>query len=628
MENLLHIEELAILLLSAALGVGLLVRKLRMPYTVGLVLMGLGIALFTNLNIAEALTPDLILGLLVPPLVFEAAFHIRLDMLRRDLGLIMALAVPGVILTMLLVGWLVSIGTGFGLTVSLLFGALIAATDPVAVVALFRSLGVPKRLQVLLEGESLMNDGTAIVIFSLVLAILQGGEFVLTRSIADFFRIAGGGFLIGMLLGGIASEVTRFIDEHLIETALTTVLAFGAYLLAEQLHVSGVLAVVAAGLISGNVGPRGMSPTTRIVVFNFWEFAAFLANSFVFLLIGMQIRPDLLLANWLPILWAILAVLLARLVSVYGFAWFARDLPLKWRHVLYWGGLRGAISLALALGLPAGLEERPALQAMAFGVVLFTLLVQGTTMGTMVRRLQLVQRSPAVLDYEQRHARSVAARAAFEHVQSLYRQGLLTGHTWRHLKPLLEQHMENQAQALQVTIHNDPSVEERELETARREALMAQRSVLNRLFVDGVISEETFHALVGEVDTALEESEASWVTLVRASQAQRQPIRHLMLAIVQKNNLSEVMRALREAGCTAAALPAQGGYSRQPNTTLLIGLPEGKIKEVIALLQQRFHKKVELGSLPLENLPLPPARTVRVGDVTAFVFPVERFEQF
>ncbi len=214
-------------------------------------------------------SPQLILALLVPPLVFDAAFHIRLDDLRRDFWLILLLAVPGVILTTFLAGWLVAQGTGLAMPVALVFGALVSATDPVAVVALFRRLGAPRRLQVLLEGESLFNDGTAIVMFSLTVAIVLSGQFSLAGNIANFLTVAGGGLLVGITLGMLASEMIRRIDEPLVETTLTVVLAFGAYLLAESLHVSGVLAVVAAGLVNGNAGPRGMSPTTRIVVYQF-----------------------------------------------------------------------------------------------------------------------------------------------------------------------------------------------------------------------------------------------------------------------------------------------------------------------------------------------------------------------
>ena len=203
------------------------------------------------------LTPELILALFVPPLVFEAAFHLNLMDLRRNLPAILLLAVPGVILTTFIVGGMLVLGINLSLPIALVFGALIAATDPVSVVALFRTLGVPKRLSVLIEGESLFNDGTAIVLFNLMLAVALTGKFNLADSVVDFFVISIGGILVGLVLGWLIAQLIARVDNYLIETTLTTVLAFGSYLIAERFGVSGVLAVVAAGLVNGNISPTG-----------------------------------------------------------------------------------------------------------------------------------------------------------------------------------------------------------------------------------------------------------------------------------------------------------------------------------------------------------------------------------
>src|SRR6266496_2161355 len=374
--DIVTIEKITVLLLLIASAVAVVARRLRIPYTVGLVLIGLALSLLAPTQ--TKISPQIILALLVPPLIFEAAFHLRWDDLRRDFWLILLLAIPGVILTTLLVGGVVAWGTGLAIQTAFVLGALVSATDPVAVVALFRRLGVPRRLQVLLEGESLFNDGTAIVMFNLMISIALAGRFNLASSVRDFLTISGGGVLIGITLGVLASQVIGRIQDPLVETTLTTVLAFGSYLIAEYFHVSGVLAVVAAGITNGNAGPSGMSATTRVVVFNFWEYAAFLANSFIFLLIGLTFDLDVMIANWQAIIWAILAALAARALSIYGFSFWGREIPRKWKHILFWGGLRGAITLALALSLPetgALVAARGSLQAMAFGVVLFTLLV-------------------------------------------------------------------------------------------------------------------------------------------------------------------------------------------------------------------------------------------------------------
>jgi len=464
------IEEQVILLLFIASLVGIAARRLRMPYTVGLVVVGLGLTLAGQVEFE--ITSDLILGLLIPPLVFEAAYHLNFSDLQRNIKPILILAVPGVLVTTLLVGGVVSLGAGFSFEIALLMGALVAATDPDAVVALIRSLGVPKRLQVLLEGESLLNDGTVIVVFNLMLSVVITGQFSVIASLTQFFTIAGGGLVIGFILGWLFSQMISRINDHLLETTLTSVLAFGAYLVAESLGTSGVMAVVAAGLVNGNIGSKGMSPTTRIVVFNFWEYAAFLATTFIFLLIGLQIDISMLIENWQPILWAIVAVLVSRAVVVYSLSIMNRDIPLRWQHVLYWGGLRGALAPALALSLPASLGPlRGQIQAMVFGVVLFNLLVQGTTLGPIVRRLKLVKRSPTQDEYERRHARAVAIRSSYDHIKERFREGLISDQTWQTLSSLLKRRHIALIDAVGEVMRRDPDVEAEELDTAWRDGV-------------------------------------------------------------------------------------------------------------------------------------------------------------
>ena len=584
--NFLAVEQAMIVLLLIASAVAIAARRLRIPYTVGLVLIGLALGLLTAQEIQ--ISPQLILALLVPPLVFDGAFHIRLDDLRRDFWFILLLAVPGVILTTLMVAWLVAQGTGLTIQISLVFGALISATDPVAVAALIRRLGAPRRLQVLLEGESLFNDGTAIVMFSLTLAIALNGQFNLAGNIASFLTVAGGGLLIGIVLGVFISQVIGRIDDPLVETTLTVVLAFGSYLLAESLHVSGVLAVVAAGLVNGNEGPRGMSPTTRIVVFNFWETAAFLANSFVFLLVGLAIDLGQLAANWKAIGWAILAVLLARAVSIYGFSLFGRDIQSKWKHILYWGGLRGAIVLALALSLPVqGIftrTEQVQLQAMAFGVVLFTLLVQGFSMDWLTRTLKIVERSGVQEEYERRHARFVAGRAAYEYLRRMTDQGLISDHTWGRLAPLIEHQNAGLVQAVKDVMVSDPAMEAEELDTARRESLRAQRSALTGLLHDGVISEDVFSQLLGEVDSALTEEHLPWPELLRVGEAASLPVTRLMAAVIREADSENAVSALTNIGFAVDRLPSAGGFLKHQNVTLLVGLPEGREEAAVKAL--------------------------------------------
>jgi monovalent cation:H+ antiporter, CPA1 family len=517
MERFLATETLVIGLLLIVSLVGLAVRRLRVPYTVALVLAGLLITF--EQPIQFALTPELILALFVPPLVFEAAFHIDLRRLRENLLPILVLSVPGVLLTTLIVAGIVAVGVRLSLPTALVFGALISATDPVAVVSLFRALGAPKRLTVLVEGESLFNDGTAIVLFNLVLALALAqtitprgpaeGSFQLLGAIIGFVRVSAGGIAVGLGLGWLIAKLIARVDDYLIETTLTTVLAFGAYLIAERLHFSGVLAVVGAGIINGNYGPRGMSPTTRIVLFNFWEYLAFVANSLVFLLIGLDVNIPQILNNLPAIGIAVLAVVVSRAVMVYGLTWVTNRharVVVSWpyQHVLFWGGLRGAIGLALVLSLPSGMPDRELLRVMTFGVVLFTLLAQGTTMNLLLQRLGLVQRAEAKLEYERRHAQLMAARAAQKRLQQMHHDGLLSAATWEHLSPDLERQVRAHLDAQRALLQVEPTLRYEELTDARREGMWAQRAMLSTLLSKGVISDQVYNELASQVDLDLQ----------------------------------------------------------------------------------------------------------------------------
>lgn len=501
-----RIEAVVIGLLAIATAVNLVTHRLRVPYTIGLVLIGLALSLLVPTP-STGISPEIILTLLLPPLVFEAAYHVHFKDLERELPEILTLAIPGVILTMALVGVVIWLGAGMPLHYALVFGALIAPTDPVAVVGLFRSLGAPRRLLTLLEGESLLNDGTAIVIFKLMLAFALTGQFHLERGILQFFLIAGGGLAVGAATGLLVSFLIRVIDHRLVETTLTTMLAYGTYLLAEYFFgVSGVLAVVAAGLAIHWFGQRNMSPGTQILVFDFWEYVAFLANSFVFLLIGLQADLNLLVENAPAILWSILAVLVARGIIVYILLPLVqKEIPPTWKGILFWGGLRGAVSLALVLSLTINFELRDQLLAMVFGVVLFTLLVQGLTLAPVIRRSGIVQLDDAHQEYERHHARTAALRAASSRLKGLFQEGSISEYTHDRLHPILEKRLNQVVESERAAFEREPGLRQEALEEAWNEILRAQRSALSKLYQEKAISEDVYLELAAEVDKALVE---------------------------------------------------------------------------------------------------------------------------
>jgi uncharacterized protein YaaQ len=300
---------------------------------------------------------------------------------------------------------------------------------------------------------------------------------------------------------------------------------------------------------------------------------------------------------------------------------------------LYWGGLRGAIVLALALSLPTqGIftAQRAHLQAMAFGVVLFTLLVQGFSMDWLTRRLKIVERSGVQDEYERRHARFVAGRAAYEYLHRMSDQGLLSEHTWGRLAPLMESQNAGLVEAVKEVMVSDPTVEAEELDTARREALRAQRSALTGLLHDGIISEEAFSQLVGEVDAALTEEHLSWPELLRVGEAASLPVNSLMAAVIHEADLENAISALTKIGFAVDHLPSTGGFLNHRNVTLLVGLPAGREAAAVKALERASRSQVKYVPAPLTDamLPLPAPAAVSVGGATIFTFEVDSYEEF
>jgi CPA1 family monovalent cation:H+ antiporter len=497
-------ESIVVVLVLVTTLVAIVARRRRLPYTVTLVVIGLLIAIPTALEL-EA-TPELILALFVPPLVFEAAFHLDLNQLRENLVPILMLAVPGVLVATLLVGGMTALGAGMAFGTAVVFGALISATDPVAVVSLFRALGVPQKLALTVEGESLFNDGTAIVVFRIALAAALTGVFDPLSGLTDFLRVALGGIGVGLVLGWLTAQLMARLEDRLIVTSLTTILAFGSYVAAEYFHVSGVLAVVVAGILCGNVGMANASPSTKIMMFNLWEYLAFLANSLVFLLIGLSVDLALLWNNLGAIGVAVLAVLGSRAMVVYGFPWLGRLLgrefhfPLGWRHVLFWGGLRGAISLALALSLPVTMPARGQLQAMTFGVVLFTLLAQGTTIQLLLERLGLIERSPHWIAREMQLGRLFATQAGLRRLEQMHREGMLPDEMWTGLREGYRQDQRQVTQEIKRLFREHAELEGEMLFQARQEALRAERGALWDALRRNLLSDPVHEELSTEVD--------------------------------------------------------------------------------------------------------------------------------
>jgi CPA1 family monovalent cation:H+ antiporter len=389
------VEQFVWLLLGAAI-VGMLAYRLGLSYPIALVLTGLLIETSHVLSVPH-LDPGLLLFAFLPPLLFDASFRLDARELRLVARPVLLLAVPGVLVSALVVGGLLWLVLDLPFGTALLFGSIVAATDPVAVVGIVQRLGLPPRLTVIAEAESLINDGMAITVYTAVLGFAVSGQFAALHTGRVFAQEVVGGLLIGAAVGFAGARLTSHIDDALIEMTLSTVLAYGSYLLADSAHASGPLACVAAGLIHGSYGRAfGMSNRTSQHLDLLWEYLGFLANAIVFLLVGFTVDVDALRHDAWPVAVAVLAVLAVRALVVrlmtpragnHGVpAW-------KERLVLTWAGLRGALTIALALALPANTPHRAQIIAMAFGVVLFTLVVQGLSLPRLLRILGFARTS-------------------------------------------------------------------------------------------------------------------------------------------------------------------------------------------------------------------------------------------
>ena len=384
----------AVLLLGAA-GLGMLALRLGVPYAVALVLGGLLIE-GAHITGMPRLDPGVLLFGFLPPLLFDAAFRLDLGEARPAWRPIAFLALPGTLVTALVVGGLVALLVGLPLPIGLLFGSVVAATDPVAVVGVFRSLRAPARLATIAESESLINDGVAITLYTALGAFALGRDPSVTELLTIFVREMLGGVLIGLVAGFVFSRLNAIVDDHLIEMLLSVALAYGSYVAAQWVEASGPLACVAAGLVHGSYGRRvGMPEPTRRLLDDLWEFLGFMANAAVFLMIGFTVNLESLVTNAWPCMVAIVVVLLARVALLLGPGAFLRDRHLVTttaeRVVLAWSGLRGALTITLVLALPAETPNRDLLLAMSFAVVLFTLVVQALTLPLLLRRLGLVR---------------------------------------------------------------------------------------------------------------------------------------------------------------------------------------------------------------------------------------------
>ncbi|MEA3255814.1 MAG: Na+/H+ antiporter [Candidatus Altiarchaeota archaeon] len=504
-------EKGFIFLLLIAVLVAIAVKYIRLPYTIALVLCGAvigvsGVEWIEGIELSE----ELILFIFLPALLFEGAIHMDFDKLKENSKVILVLAVVGLTLGIFIVGYLLHYFTGIDFIYCLLFGAMIMPTDPVSVLALFKKLGVPKRLSMIVEGESLFNDGTGIVIFGVILGMINThSKFDVSSTVITFLMVVLGGLLIGFITGYAVYRVLRKIDDHLIEVVLTGILAYGTFLVCESLHVSGVMGVVAAGLLIGNRGTVfAMSPTTRIAIQDSWELMAFIINSLIFLMIGIYISKWDILLHMDLIALAIAIVVITRAITVYPLIAVINlkvrnKIPASWMHVINLGGIHGSIPIALLLSLSEipHLEE---LSFMVFGVVLFSLVVQGLSIEPLINWLRLSRTRPETARYMGLITRKISTQQALNELKAMRDNKEVPLQVYHKLRKEYEDGLSKLAGEIKKLIEEYPEIEKGQTRYARKRMLLARKSSIQHSIMKGITTGETAAELIQEIDAELE----------------------------------------------------------------------------------------------------------------------------
>ncbi|WP_017300026.1 cation:proton antiporter [Nodosilinea nodulosa] len=501
-----------IVLLLVATVVALVTRRLRIPYVVGLVLAGLTITK-SLLPESVGLNPEVILNLFLPILIFEAAINTDISRLRSTIKPIALIAGPGVLLAAVITAALLWWGLGLAIITAAAIGVILTITDTVSVIAAFRTVPVPPRLATIVQGESLFNDGTALVLLGMITTIYLQGSFTVWQGLQQIVIAFVGGGLLGLGLGYLCVGLFQQLDDALSNILLTVAVSLGTFQIGQGLGVSSAIAVVVAGLVIGELGFRQTSASTKVTLLNFWEYAGFGVNTFIFLLVGIEVDPGVLLQTIPAALFAVLAYQVGRILTTYPLlyllSFFDRPLPLRWQHVLILGNVKGSLSMALALSLPPGLPGRSQVIALVFSTVLVSLVGQGLSLPGLVKRLRLTVPSITKQRLEALQLNLIAAKAAQQELANLLQSGSLPKNLYEELFAAYQAQIATADRDLR-DFYNRRNLEDQThledqsyLDSLRRRLYLAEKGAVNDALRKGLLSEETSQAYVRALNEKL-----------------------------------------------------------------------------------------------------------------------------
>lgn len=505
------IISITILLLIASI-VAFIVSRIRLPYSTALVITGLVISYYKLLP-GISLSPDLVLNVFLPILLFESAIMINFNRFRENFIPIMFLAVPGVFIAMMITGSIIHFALGLPWIYSFLIAVILAPTDTISVLSIFKTLRLPARLSQIIEGETLLNDGSAIVLFKVILAMIAIPQVNYVLVGFNIIWVVIGGIIVGGICGYIVSQLIRPLQDNMVEITLTFVLAFGAYQIAEAIHVSGVIAVVVAGIFIGTYGwRRVLTTSSQIVLASFWQFIAFIVNSIVFILIGFNINFDILGANLIPAAIAFSAMFVGRLISIYPpFILFNKfstlkgfiEYPIRWQHIFVWANIKGSISMALALSIPASTPYRDLIISIIFGIVLASLVLQGLTLGYVIRMLKLSNTGIAQYDYEYNLAQVLISRKVQEELDVMYNDGLIPIDIYNRMRSKYQVAYAKAERELR-KIHDEvPDIALDQYLSVEEKLLLLEKVTISNCIRDNIISTENGDTMLDKIDQKL-----------------------------------------------------------------------------------------------------------------------------